>query len=159
MNISLDKPAPGDIGWLISAHGAAYAEQFQFDRQFELDITRKVATFYQKVDDFNRVLISRIDGQRTGSVAVSRKSKQVAFINFLLVLEKYRGHGIAKRLFDNVIDHSGKHGCRIVRLETYSILTAARGMYRRYGFELVEVNEDVKMYGRVFDQEFWELKL
>lgn len=47
MKITLRNPVPGDIGWLISIHGELYAEQFNFDLNFEIDITKKVVGFLE----------------------------------------------------------------------------------------------------------------
>lgn len=159
MDVYFKNPTEGDIDWLISVHGSTYARQFGFDAQFEIDIARKVASFNEKIDDFKRILLAYVDNERAGSVAVSRESEKVAFINFLLVLDRFRGQGIAKQLIDRVIVHARENRCEMIRLETYSLLTAAREVYRNYGFKLVELNAGVKKYGRVFDQEFWELVL
>jgi len=159
MEIALRQPAPGDIGWLISAHGSVYARQFDFDAQFEVDIAGKVAAFYQYRHELNTLLIAHVDGARAGSVAVSLRADGMAFINFLLVLEEYRGQGVARRLCDAVIGRAREFGMRTVRLETYSCLTAARELYRRYGFRLDRSTPNLEKYGQRFDREFWELLL
>jgi len=159
MGILFKEPVPGDIGWLISAHGRIYAQQYGFDRNFELDIARKVLFFIEREDAFARLLIASAGRERIGSIAVSRKPDGTAFINFLLVVGQYRGHGIAGRLLAQVISHTQAHGIGIIGLETYSILTAARKLYERVGFRLCDSRKEVKKYGRVFDQEFWSLNL
>ncbi len=103
MQIVLREPVPGDIGWLISIHGALYEAQFKFDARFERDIANKVARFFEGRSDFNRVLIPTVDGKRAGSIAVSLRLERTAYINFLLVVEKHQGHGIARRMMEETI--------------------------------------------------------
>lgn len=159
MEIILSSPSPGDIGWLISIHGQHYAEQFNFDANFEMDIARKVITFLEASDDFNRLWIAITDNKRVGSIAVSLKPDQTAFVNFLLVKPEYRGCGIANFLLDKVICHAKDNDLKAIRLETYSCLENARKLYNKYGFAIYKKNTAVKKYGQLFDQEFWEKPL
>lgn len=159
MEIILREPKPGDIGWVISMHGIIYSRQFHLDSRFEIDIAKKMLSFYENLNDFNLLLIAQRNHERVGSVAVSMKSENSAFVNFLLVLDPYRGHGIGGRLMDHIIKRSRDHGLEFLRLETYSLLEDARNLYLKYGFKRYQTNKDMKKYGQVFDQEFWELRL
>lgn len=156
MDVILRNPLPGDIGWLISVHGKLYAEQFHFDSGFERDIARKVVAFLELQNAFNKLWIATIEDQPVGSVAVSSRPDQSAFINFLLVIPEFRGRGIARTLMDKVLSHCKYHGVGTLRLETYSCLKSARDLYRKYDFSLSTRNVDVSKYGQSFDQEFWE---
>jgi len=159
MNIQFREPNSGDIGWIISMYGKVYAEEFGFDRQFELDIARKVVSFLENPSNFNLLLVAEIGGERAGSMAVSKSAEQVAFVNFVLVLKQFRGHGIAEKLVGHVIQRSRAAELKILRLETYSCLTSARKLYHKLGFSLVETKQNYCKYGQVFDREFWELNL
>ncbi len=156
MQIELRERIPKDIGWLISMHGALYAAQFNFDTRFEHDIANKVARFFEQRSEFNRVLIAEVDGDRAGSIAVSLRRQQTAFINFLLVVVNCQGSGIARRMMEETIAYSKDYGLKRIRLETYSCLIAARELYKKFGFEMYQSNQNLHMYGQVFDQEFWE---
>lgn len=159
MDVELNEPAAGDIGWLISSHGEQYTSQFSFDADFELDIARKALSFLDNKHPFDRMLIGHNDNERVASIAISRKTAQTAFINFVLVASQYRSRGIAHQLLDTVIAHAVAHDYTLIHLETYSCLKAARKLYKKYGFEMYEKNCDVKKYGHTFDQEFWKKKL
>lgn len=156
MEIILRNPVPGDIGWLISMHGQLYFEQFKFDSKFEIDIGKKVISFFVAPHDFNRLWIAIVNNKRVGSVAVSLKSDETAFVNFLLVKTEYRGCGIARKLLNKVISHTKDHNLKVLRLETYSCLEDARKLYEKYDFTLYEKNVAVNKYGQSFDQEFWK---
>jgi len=159
MDIIVSNPSPGDIGWLISTHGQLYAEQFNFDQKFEIDIAKKVITFLESSNDFNRLWIAITDNKRVGSIAVSLKPNRTAFVNFLLVKTEYRGYGIAKTLLDKVISHTKHNDIKAIRLETYSCLKNARSLYNKYGFATYKKNAAVEKYGQSFDQEFWEKQI
>ncbi|HJV28330.1 MAG TPA: GNAT family N-acetyltransferase [Aromatoleum sp.] len=154
----LRPPGPGDVGWLISSHGKVYAEDFAFSQDFELDIARKVLNLYDNAEDL-KVWIAEVDGRRVGSVAVSRRSEDMAFVNFLLVLNRYRGRGISTQLMLRVIECARQRRYKTLQLETYSCLTTARTLYRKLGFRLARSTSDVRKYGHRFEQEFWELEL
>lgn len=156
MEIILRNPIPGDIGWLISMHGKLYAEQFEFDSNFESDIAKKVIAFLEKQNSFNMLWLATINNEPIGSIAVSLKPDQTAFINFLLVKTEHRNCGVATTLMNKVISHCKDYDIRLLCLETYSCLKSARNLYKKYGFTLSTKNADVKKYGQSFDQEFWE---
>jgi len=159
LKVELREPVPGDIGWLISAHGRLYAKQFGFDSQFELDIAQKVVAFYGNGSDFDRVFIAYLGQERVGSIAISNKGNSSSFINFLLVDEKFRGKGIASILLAEVLNYSAEQGIKRIFLETYSCLEDARTLYDKFGFTIYKRNRDIQRYGYTFDQEFWEKTL
>ena len=159
MNIVFRAPAPGDLGWVISMHGKIYAQDFQLAPQFEVDIARKLVLFFDHRHRFDRLFIAVVDGERVGSIAVSKESTTTAFVNFVLVMHEFRGQGVATSMMNKVINHARQHDYGKLRLETYSCLQEARRLYKKLGFQLVRRNHTVKKYSQVFDQEFWELTL
>lgn len=159
MEIVLGNPIPGDIGWLISMHGKLYAEQFEFDSNFERDIAKKIIAFLDKQNSFNMIWVATIHNKPIGSIAVSLKPDQTAFINLLLVNTECRGSGVAKTLINKIISHCKDHNIGLLCLETYSCLTSARNLYKKYGFTLSTKSVAVKKHSQSFDQEFWEKRL
>jgi DNA-binding MarR family transcriptional regulator len=61
----LRPPAAGDIGWVISRHGALYAQEYGFDQDFEALIAEIAAKFITELDRRTR--------GRTGRLGVSRQ--------------------------------------------------------------------------------------
>lgn len=159
MEIIIRPTEPGDIGWLIGMHGKIYSRQYRFDSGFEIDIARKTAGFFEKTNNFNRIYIAQVNNEPAGSIAISLKREDISFVNFLLVTESYRGNGIAEKLLEKVINRSRGKAVKKIHLETYSCLVEARTLYKKYGFCCYTKNSDIKKFGQVFDQEFWELKL
>lgn len=150
---------PGDIGWIISMHGEVYAREFNFNMDFEAGIARKAALICESDDTFNCVWIKEVDGQRAGSIAVSRQDDGAAFINFVLVLDEYRGQGFALELMQHLIAYVRDAGIKTIRLETYTCLQHARVMYKNLGFRIVSSKKNCHRFGLVLEQEYWELEL
>lgn len=140
-------------------HGVIYSREFGFNVDFEIGIARKAAIICESDDPFNRIWIKEVDGQRAGSIAVSKTEDGCAFINFVLVLDEYRGQGIALELMQRLIAHVAEAGIKTIRLETYTCLAHARVMYEKLDFKVVISNENCQHYGLILDQEFWELQL
>lgn len=140
-------------------HGKIYAQDFKFTPQFEIDIARKLVLFFDKANDFDLVLIPLINGQRAGSIAVSKESATTAFVNFVLVLPEFRRQGVATGMMHKVIHHARHHHFSRLRLETYSCLQEAKKLYKSLGFRLLRSNQNIEKYGQRFDQEFWQLSL
>lgn len=159
MKIRLRGPKPGDIGWVISMHGAIYAEEFQFNASFELDIARKILLLHEKQEALRKLWIAEVNTSRAGSIAVSSLTPETAFINFLLVLPSFRGLSIARMLMNQAIEYSRASNMKKLRLETYSNLKNARRLYRNIGLDVVRTDTNVEKYGHRFDREYWEIKL
>ncbi|MDA1372664.1 MAG: GNAT family N-acetyltransferase [Proteobacteria bacterium] len=156
--LTLRTHQPGDLGWIISTHGEIYSREFGFDGSFEINIADKVLKYFSTEDDFNRVWIAMVDDKRAGSVAVRALSEATAFVNFVVVLNEFRGQGIARSLMDGMIEHVRKHRYQKIRLETFTCLEVARELYRDLGFTVIE-NSVIHAFGRDLTREFWELTL
>jgi GNAT superfamily N-acetyltransferase len=149
----------GDLGWIISKHGEIYSDEFGFDPNFEIHIAAKIVSFIEKSDAFNSLWLCELEGQRAGSIAISQLSDGKAFLNFVLVPKEFRGHGVARALMATALDHARKSNISIVRLETYNVLQSARALYKDLGFQLVQTQTGLTLFGQKLDQEFWELVL
>ena len=140
-------------------HGLIYAREFGFNTDFEAGIARKAAKIYESTDPFNRIWIKEVGGQRAGSIAVSKMDDGAAFINFVLVLDEFRGRGIAVELMRHLIAHVREAGIGTIRLETYTCLKHAREMYRKLGFRIASFEKNCQRFGLTLEQEYWELRL
>lgn len=159
MLITLREHAIGDPGWIVSKHGEIYSSEFHFDGTFELNIADKLVRYFSEPVPFNRIWIAEVDGERAGSTALREISAQKSFVNFVILLDQFRGNGIAQQLMEKAIETSRQQGYQCVRLETFSCLVAARKLYERLGFRIAEPAKDIRQFGRPLTQEFWELLL
>jgi GNAT superfamily N-acetyltransferase len=129
---------PGDLGWIVQAHGELYPREFGWDTALEAHIARIVADWAGGHDDAREAgWVAELDGDRVGCVLCVAEDDQTARLRILLVDPKARGHGLGAQLVARCLDFARAAGYRRMVLWTNHPLTAAREIYLRAGFELV----------------------
>src|SRR5258708_19064348 len=107
---------PGDLGWMVQAHGEIYAAEYGWDTSFEAVVARIVADFAADPDrPGQRGWIAEIDGRRVGCVLCVPASDPgngvaTAQLRILLVDPVARGHGIGARLVDECVGFARSAG-------------------------------------------------
>ena len=150
---------PGDMGWVIGAHGSLYAKEYGWNEDFEALVAEIAVQFIRKFDpERERCWIAEMDGEPVGSVFLVQTSKTVAKLRLLILDPKARGHGLGNRLVGECIAHARKLGYRKLTLWTQDTLLAARHIYREAGFKLV-TTEPHCSFGVDLVGEYWELRL
>lgn len=157
--IVLRDPRPGDMGWVVQQHGEIYWREYGWNAEFEALVASIVAGMMKHHDPaWERGWIAELDGERVGSAFVVRKSKTVAQLRLLILTPAARGLGLGGRLTDECIAFARGKGYRKIVLWTNRNLDAARAIYARRGFTLVD-SEAHHSYGRDLVGEHWELAL
>lgn len=126
---------PGDLGWMVQAHGELYAEEYGWDTSFERLVAGIVGGLDPKRD---AGWIAELDGRRVGCVLCVAGDHGEAVLRILLVHPDGRGHGVGGALVDTCLQHAREQGFRAVRLWTNDCLDAARHLYLARGFALVD---------------------
>jgi DNA-binding MarR family transcriptional regulator/GNAT superfamily N-acetyltransferase len=162
--VRLRTPRPGDLGWVVQAHGELYAREYGWGERFEALVAGIVSQFVaaQSNPRFDarrsRGWIAELDGERVGSVFVVPASKRVAKLRLLLVDPRARGRGLGRRLVEESVEFARAQGYGRLALWTQSNLVAARALYRGCGFQLGKsvphADFGVKLTG-----EYWEKRL
>nr|WP_177206565.1 MULTISPECIES: bifunctional helix-turn-helix transcriptional regulator/GNAT family N-acetyltransferase [unclassified Variovorax] len=155
----LRDPAPGDIGWVVQQHGEIYAREYGWNSQFEALVAGIASEFLLKFQpEWERCWIAELNGERVGAIFVVRKSATVAQLRMLILASGARGLGLGGKLVDECIAFARLKGYKKMVLWTNSCLLAARGIYAKRGFKLME-SQPHEGYGKSLVGETWELKL
>jgi DNA-binding MarR family transcriptional regulator/N-acetylglutamate synthase-like GNAT family acetyltransferase len=157
--ISLRAAKAGDFGWIVSRHGALYAEEYGWNESFEALVAEIVAAFIKEREvKRERCWIAELDGERAGSVTLVRENDKIARLRLLIVEPDARGFGVGKRLVEECVRFARVAGYRKITLWTQSILVAARAIYLRAGFQKMREAPHAS-FGKKLVGEYWELKL
>lgn len=169
--IALRPLAPGDLGWVISRHGALYAQEYDWDLRFEAMVARIAARFVERFDparEAGRIAVrgDAAGAERLGCVFLvqARDDKAgapiagVAQLRMLLVEPAARGLGLGKQLVAASEHFARQAGYHRIRLWTNSLLSAARGIYAAQGYRLI-ASETHHSFGHELVGETWELDL
>lgn len=139
--ITIHPFAPGIVGEVVRHHAVYYARHWNFDVRFETQVARELAAFILEFDaERDGFWWAECDGGFAGSVAVdgSRSGRGRARLRWFIVPEPFQGRGIGSRLFDTAMTFCRGQGFHTAYLWTFAGLDAARALYERGGFRLVE---------------------
>src|SRR5580692_497494 len=85
--------APGDLGWVVMAHGEIYATEFGWDTSFEALVARIVADYAAGRDPAREAAwIAEAGGRRVGCVFCVAGDDRTAKLRILLADPAARGH-------------------------------------------------------------------
>lgn len=149
----------GDMGWIVSRHGALYAEEYGWDERFEAMVAEISAGFLAHFDGCReRCWIAEQDGERVGSVALVTEAAVTARLRLLLVEPPARGSGLGRRLVAECLGFARQAGFRKIVLSTFNVLVAARRIYEAAGFRLASEKPQHR-FGHDLVEEVWQLDL
>ena len=128
---------PGDLGWVVMAHGEVYAAEFGWNTDMEALVARIVADYAAHHNpDRERAWIATLGGRRVGCVFLVAREPDTAQLRILLVHPEARGHGLGARLVDECVRFARRVGYQRIVLWTNDSLAAARKIYLAAGFRL-----------------------
>jgi DNA-binding MarR family transcriptional regulator/ribosomal protein S18 acetylase RimI-like enzyme len=157
--VALRAPEPGDLGWIVQANGELYAREYGWDATYEALVSRIVADFAAGHDpERERAWIATVGGIRAGCILCVRKADTTAQLRLLLVESWARGMGIGERLVNECTGFARAAGYSEMVLWTNDVLVAARRIYQRAGFELIE-EERHHSFGHDLVGQNWRLDL
>ena len=149
----------GDMGWVTSRQGIAYAEEYGWDISYEALVAEICAQFIKSYDPAREhCWIAEVGGEPVGSVFLVKSTDKVAKLRLLAVETKARGLGVGRALVEQCIRGAREKGFAKMTLWTQSCLLAARGIYQQAGFRKV-AEEKHHSFGVDLVGETWEMEL
>lgn len=146
---------PGDMGWIVHRQAILYAQEFGWNSEYEALVAEIVAKFVREFDPKSeRCWIAEKDGKAVGSVFVVRQDDVTAKLRLLAVDASARGLGIGRRLVDECLRFARLAGYKRMVLWTNSVLTDARKIYEKAGFQLIE-EEPHRSFGKDLVGQIW----
>jgi len=151
---------PGDLGWVVMAHGEAYAQQFGWNTDFEVLVAQIVADYGAGHDPGREAAwIAEVDGERAGCIfLVAGDEPGTAKLRILLVTPAARGLGLGARLVERCLAFAQQVGYERVVLWTNDVLTSARRIYQDAGFTLTD-EKPHHSFGHDLVGQTWTLRL
>lgn len=146
---------PGDLGWVVMAHGELYAAEFDWDSTFEALVARIVADYAATRNPaVEQAWIAEQDGRRVGCVFCVRKDPETAQLRILLVDPVARGRRLGERLVAQCVGFARDAGYQQMVLWTNDPLAAARHLYRKAGFQLTAEEQHASFGAELVGQSY-----
>lgn len=152
---------PGSIGRVAELHGTYYHRHWDFGLFFEAMVATELAAFLGRYDDRRDGFWTAVSGGSIeGSIAIdgSHAPSEGAHLRWFILSDALRGKGIGRRLLETAIGFCEGRGYRRMSLWTFEGLHAARHLYGKYGFRLVD-QKDGTRWGRQVREQRLELEL
>lgn len=134
---------PGTIGRVVELHAAYYSQYWGLGRSFEIEMAQALAEFFQRFDpQRDGFWVAIANGKIVGSVAIDGKdaASAGARVRWFLLSPAWQGRGMGHTLLKTAIGFCQQAGYAKVYLWTFEGLTAARHLYEKFGFVLVDAH-------------------
>ncbi len=152
---------PGCIGRITELHARFYAPHAGFGVYFESKVARELAVFCEGHDAGRDGLwLALLDGQVEGAIAIDGEhvDTEGAHLRWFITSEALRGSGAGTALLQAALAFCDARGYRQVDLRTFDGLHAARHLYEKHGFRLVQQQPGWQWGSEVLEQRFDRLR-
>jgi GNAT superfamily N-acetyltransferase len=151
----------GSIGRVAELHGTHYQQHWGFGVFFEAKVATELAAFLCRYDQRrDGFWTASVGGRIEGSITIdgSHADAEGAHLRWFIVSDVLRGRGVGNQLMETAIDFCRGCGYRRVYLWTFEGLNAARHLYEKNGFRLVEQKPGTQ-WGKEVNEQRFELEL
>jgi len=159
--ISIREQQVGDLGWAFYRQAAVYKDEFGYSQIFESHVCEGLFPYLKNYEPKrDRMWVGLAGEQSIGFIAVHHVTDRPGWaqLRWFFVEKDFRGRGLGSRLLERAVSFSKKAGYVGVFLWTVSDLDAARRLYQKAGFKLVEEKEQCDWASWAREQR-WELRL
>jgi GNAT superfamily N-acetyltransferase len=148
---------PGAIGRVVEMHGRYYHDHWEFGAFFEAKVAGGFAEFMNRYDDQRDGLwTAAVNGRVEGSIVIdgAYANQAGAHLRWFIISDALRGQGVGNRLIAAAVDFCRMNKYPRVYLWTFEGLYAARHLYEKAGFVLIEQRRGAQWGKEVEEQRF-----
>ncbi|MEA3230531.1 MAG: GNAT family N-acetyltransferase [Thermodesulfobacteriota bacterium] len=132
---------PGAIGRIVELHGRYYHQHWEFDSYFETKVATGLSEFINRYDETrDGFWTANEKGRVEGTITIDgvQAESRGAHLRWFIISDRLRGQGIGQRLMNLAVDFCREKEYPAVYLWTFEGLHAARYLYDKAGFRVVE---------------------
>ena len=149
-----------DIAYVIDQQIALYEAEYGFTSDsWKQYVANAVRRFNERFDETKDcMVILEYNGVPSGCIAITHAHAHTAQLRFFFVDAAIRGMGMGSRLLEMALAFCREKGYRHAFLLTCDKLTAARRLYRNYGFVMTDAYENLE-WGDAMTEERWDREI
>ncbi len=148
---------PGLLGSIVQMHASYYSKAVSFGLEFETLVAQEMAEFLTRINHpANATWVIEYNGVVVGGISVDGQDlgENIGHIRWFIVDDTVRGTGFGNKLMDAAMNFVQDQGFNEVHLWTFDGLKAARALYEKHGFELVNEQHGQTWGKEVIEQKF-----
>lgn len=152
---------PGSIGRVAELHGTYYHNHWGFGLFFEAKVATELSGFLKRYDESrDGFWVVQVDSCIQGAITIDgiHAENQGAHLRWFIMSDRLRGKGIGNHLISTAIGFCRKNFYKKVYLWTFKGLDAAKHLYEKSNFKLVESHSGVQ-WGIEVQEQRYELLL
>ena len=147
----------GCIGRIVELHGTYYHDHWGLGLFFEAKVATELSKFLSRYNEKRDGLwTASLENRVEGSITIDgiHAESEGAHLRWFIISSKLRGHGVGNTLMEKAVDFCKRSNYYRVYLWTFDGLNAARHLYEKFGFRLVEQHEGAQWGAKVNEQKF-----
>ncbi|MBF0396913.1 MAG: GNAT family N-acetyltransferase [Desulfobacterales bacterium] len=132
---------PGTIGRISELHSIYYYKNWGFGSFFESKVASELSEFIKRYDiERDGLWLISSNGNIEGSIVIDgiHAEDKGAHLRWFIVSDGMRGKGLGNELISSAVSFCKNKGYKSIYLWTFEGLHAARHLYDKNGFKLVE---------------------
>ncbi len=148
---------PGSLGRVVDLHGAYYHEYWGFGLFFEAKVAAELSEFLRRYDEHRDGFWTvSVNGRVEGSITIDgiHADSTGAHLRWFIMSDALRGKGAGNLLINAAISFCRSKGYKQIYLWTFKGLAAARRLYEKNGFRLIEEHKGTQWGTEVIEQRF-----
>ncbi len=145
------------LGFVVTQHAQFYSKNYNFGATFETKVAAEMAEFLGRIDNARNIVFSATMGdQLVGAVSIDGEDlgHDIAHLRWFIVSDDTKGMGVGKQLISRAMEFIDQQNFKETQLWTFKGLDAARNLYERVGFQLIEEKKGAQWGTEVFEQRF-----